>query len=421
MNTSLKNIILILFSISLFGISGCKKEDPPDDNPDVLKPVFDEIMLISPEDSTSIWETEMKLIWHGPRDSEFDIFLGKDSSWVKLGSTSASEYKIPNLIFDQDYLWQIKTIGEDGDTISSPVRTFTFMLGNSRNCYPYLSVPQRYGFTGDTIKFIPCEPLEDPFMVTQYTMSWDFDLDGIYELEDEEYTTSGTTYNEPGFYRPRLHLKDKSGNILQYTFAVTITTKPNSVIGYFMDERDGQIYRSVQIGNQTWMAHNLNYHFVSNDSINGIIKSHSVVGGEGRYGRHYVGLAAQNSCPEGWHLPDDEEWIELERYLGMPEQDLYGSGRNRGAGIDDQLKAVFDWREPDQGTNNSGFGALPSGYWFWERSYLWAFYNNITYFASRSENNAQQGFYRSLHYEYDGINRFTPWAISASVRCLKDE
>ena len=110
--------------------------------------------------------------------------------------------------------------------------------------------------------------------------------------------------------------------------------------------------------------------------------SFSVVGGEGFYGRHYAGMAAQNSCPEGWHLPSDEEWIDLERYLGINEDELYLSGAGRAAGLDDKIKASFDWDEPIANPNSTGFGALPAGYWFSERSYNWGFYGHYTAFWS---------------------------------------
>ncbi|MBT3244346.1 MAG: hypothetical protein HN352_14445 [Bacteroidetes bacterium] len=147
--------------------------------------------------------------------------------------------------------------------------------------------------------------------------------------------------------------------------------------------------------------------------------SFSVVGGEGFYGRHYAGMAAQNSCPEGWHLPSDEEWIDLERYLGINEDELYLSGAGRAAGLDDKIKASFDWDEPIANPNSTGFGALPAGYWFSERSYNWGFYGHYTAFWSWNEADNIKSFGRSMSHERDEIRRTIPLSSSLSARCLR--
>ena len=67
------------------------------------------------------------------------------------------------------------------------------------------------------------------------------------------------------------------------------------------------------------------------------------------------------SCPDGWHLPSDEEWIQLEMNLGMSLSDAYVYGF-RGTGIGDKLKATEEWYMEGNGTNESGFTALPGGY-----------------------------------------------------------
>ncbi len=88
--------------------------------------------------------------------------------------------------------------------------------------------------------------------------------------------------------------------------------------GTFTDSRDGQEYEWVKIGDQVWMAENLNY--AQHDE-----------GNSGRYGRLYDWAAVmqgenssnnnpsgvQGVCPDGWHVPSDEEWKELEMKLGM--------------------------------------------------------------------------------------------------------
>lgn len=100
------------------------------------------------------------------------------------------------------------------------------------------------------------------------------------------------------------------------------------------DVRDGQTYETVQIGDQCWLAENLNFDlngwlpenlkeqtessfYYNNDPGNGLI-----------YGRlyHPIGNVLHYACPIGWHMPGDEEWKILERYLGMSDTDADAEG-----------------------------------------------------------------------------------------------
>lgn len=79
-----------------------------------------------------------------------------------------------------------------------------------------------------------------------------------------------------------------------------------------LDKRDGQEYATVEIGDQVWMAENLNFRtehswYYDNDSSSYAAK----------YGRLYTWEDASKACPVGWHLPSDEEWKALEKFIGM--------------------------------------------------------------------------------------------------------
>ena len=76
------------------------------------------------------------------------------------------------------------------------------------------------------------------------------------------------------------------------------------------DSRDGQIYRTVTIGNQTWMAENLNYQ--TENSFCSFMECF-------RNGRKYSWSDAQNACPAGWHLPTNVEWQSLITTVGGPD------------------------------------------------------------------------------------------------------
>ena len=120
---------------------------------------------------------------------------------------------------------------------------------------------------------------------------------------------------------------------------------PEPAEGSFTDPRDGKIYRTVKIGDQVWMAENLNFEtdssFCYNDSAEYCAK----------YGRLYVWTAAMDACPSGWHLPDLAEWKML----------LAAVGGDSIAGM--KLKSTSGWNSDGNGTDDFGFTVLPAGGW----------------------------------------------------------
>ena len=93
--------------------------------------------------------------------------------------------------------------------------------------------------------------------------------------------------------------------------------------GTFMDPRDGNIYPTIQIGDQRWMSSNFRY------ECEGSIKYNHNDEDFEAYGYLYTYEAAINNAPDGWHLPSDEEWRKLEAFMGMPEDECLRFG-NRG-------------------------------------------------------------------------------------------
>jgi uncharacterized protein (TIGR02145 family) len=143
--------------------------------------------------------------------------------------------------------------------------------------------------------------------------------------------------------------------------ACTNTYGMNSVT----DCRDGQTYRTVTIGTQTWMAQNLNYAVDSSWCYDNNADSCA------KYGRLYQWAAAmgvdagyndkvfgdsvnhEGACPKGWHVPRSSEWVTLENFVGG--EDIAGT----------VLKSTSGWigwdDENGNGTDNYGFSALPAG------------------------------------------------------------
>jgi len=121
----------------------------------------------------------------------------------------------------------------------------------------------------------------------------------------------------------------------------------DNVGGIFIDPRDGQKYRTVKIGNQIWMAENLNYK-TGNCWAYDNDKSYRQ-----KYGLLYDWETAMKASPAGWRLPTREEWDELVRVAGGSE-----AGKN--------LQSKTGWSDikdgsSGSGTDDYGFSALPGG------------------------------------------------------------
>lgn len=113
--------------------------------------------------------------------------------------------------------------------------------------------------------------------------------------------------------------------------------------GTLVDSRDGQVYKTVVIGTQTWMAQNLNYktensYCYENDASNCT-----------RYGRLYVWDTATTVCPNGWLLPSKAEWEALFSAVGGLSTVL------------EVLKSTTGWDNNANGTDAFSFAAYPAG------------------------------------------------------------
>ena len=192
-------------------------------------------------------------------------------------------------------------------------------------------------------------------------------------------------------------------NIVATTPSSSVLNKPNRkdkplAMGTFTDTRDNQTYKWVKIGNQVWMAENLNYHTGESWCYDQQKRNCKM------FGRLYSREVAKNSCPKGWHLPNNEEWIALTDFLGG--KDIAG-GKMKESGTN-------IWSSPNTGaTNSSGFSALPSGY----RSGSGAFFGLLfgSYFWSSTKASG-----RKLSYDIKTIYTYSFKTSGASLRCIKD-
>ena len=177
------------------------------------------------------------------------------------------------------------------------------------------------------------------------------------------------------------------------------------------DLRDGQTYKTVKIGEQVWMAENLNYaDSVKTPSLKGKSWCYDGVAGYcEKYGRLYTWAAAKTVCPEGWHLPSYDEWNTLFTAVG---------GKSTAGA---KLKSQTGWTAYDGITNEDSFGfsALPAGY----RNSIGNYYGegNYAYFWSSTEYGSNYAYYMYLYYgsDYAYLDYYSKY-YGLSVRCVKD-
>lgn len=186
--------------------------------------------------------------------------------------------------------------------------------------------------------------------------------------------------------------------------------------GSVTDPRDGKVYLYVNIGSQTWMAENMN--FAGEDSTGSWCFKNDPENCT-NYGRLYAWDAALKACPEGWHLPSDIEWKELEKYLGMPPTEADSTGWRESGNAAIQVKATWDWNSGGTGENTSRFTALPAG--FREPDGQYFYIGDIANFWTATYADETHAWGRGMIYYSTGIYRWQYQKGEAfSVRCVKN-
>jgi len=318
------------------------------------------------------------------------------------------------------------------------------------------SVDKDHGFSVRCVKdYTPLLPPEADFTASATTIStfesiqftdqstnnptgwsWDFGDGGTSEEQNPShaYSTEGTyTISLTVFNNDASDTKTKSDYI-------TVTWATSNETGTLTDTRDDQVYQTVKIGDQWWMAENLAYlpsvsppsagnsadpYYYVYDYLGTSVSDAKTTSNYQTYGVLYNWPAAmagaassaanpsgvQGVCPAGWHLPSDLEWTQLTDYLGGE----YVAG--------DKLKeyGTTHWESPNTGaTNESGFTALPGGL----RGYNGNFFSigDAGLWWSATEYNSSYAWLRYLefgHGEFSGYSYYKDFGYS--VRCVKDD
>jgi uncharacterized protein (TIGR02145 family) len=235
--------------------------------------------------------------------------------------------------------------------------------------------------------------------------------------------------------------------LLKFLFILIVTAaiingceKDKDDPGGTITDVEGNVYKTVKIGSQVWMAENLKTtKFNDNSAIPNVSVASSWeilttpgyswynndIANKDTMGAMYNWYAANRSniCPSGWSVPSDSDFIELELHLGLPQNEIHTYGWH-GTDQGSQMKSTSGWIGGDgKATNSSKFSALPGGYR--QSRGLFSGMGLITFFWTADDdaynNKPTEAWYRRLDATETRIYKGTSAKAAGNyIRCLQD-
>ena len=240
------------------------------------------------------------------------------------------------------------------------------------------------------------------------------------------YSSTMTNLAPVTTYYVRAYVKNSAWTV--YGEQITFITK--------LADADGNLYNTVKIGTQLWMTENLkSTRLNDNTPIPDVTDKTLWIGTsvpaycwynndfayKPTYGALYNWYAVNSGklCPSGWHVPTDSEFNTLEQSLGMATDQLNLWGW-RGTDQGSKLKNSTGWEEGGNGTNSSGFSALPGGYRYGATGDFYLL-TTITYWWTATEHDADRGWYRRLDSSSTAVYRASTSKKGGKyIRCVKN-
>jgi len=243
---------------------------------------------------------------------------------------------------------------------------------------------------------------------------WSGRYDGWYSLNDIDLG-EGRRYN----YNNHIYI-----NIKPDACIIVRPDVSGIVSDTLIDSRNGKKYRTVKIGEQVWMAENLNikagnYRFNAKYGL--LYDWATAMELPSTYNSTLYSAAANHRgiCPTDWHLPSNEEWEKLLRYVDGTSGTA-SPYQSKTAGK--YLKAQCGWNENGNGTDNFGFFALPGSQGRSYRDVGLGNFGKDGYWWSSSEVSKFLARARNMVYDKEVVNygSYSKEDYMFSVRCIKD-
>ena len=255
------------------------------------------------------------------------------------------------------------------------------------------------------------------------------DEGGSFEERSSDEETSGSSSSRVG----KSSAKVSSSSSIAVDYNALCGATPYDSTTHFCDIRDSAVYAMVRIGSQVWMKENLNFDYKIDGASYGSYCYNNSADSCAKYGKLYTWAAATDSvntgcgyvatwegatcevetdtlqgiCPNGWHLPDTEEWSTL---VAAVADDPVTAGAT--------LKSEAGWLDSDTpGTNSSGFSALPSGFRYNDGNFDYVgCYARFWLSSERKPDDAYDGGLSYLNARAYRFNDYKYYAFS--VRCV---
>lgn len=439
-NLSLTKYLYILL-LGLFLLQ-CKKEK--ENQPPTCK-------ITSPENEDVIEIGDTVTISVDATDSDGSIYDVKIYiNNIEVGSIIDFPYKYKwNTLREEVGSFVLKAMASDNGGYSTTDRISIDLINNNMPIATF-SVDTTEIKEGEAVTF------SDESAYNPTTWEWDFG-DGSFSTERNPMYK----YNYIGIYNVSLIVSNEFGSdTIIYSHYITVKPSASDNVNGSVTDIDGNIYLTVTIGNQEWMAENLRVTKYANGTAIPMITDNSRwynthmieakraycwynddIKYKNSYGALYNWLAATNSsnssasyenkiqgvCPDGWHLPTISEWEELKGYLINNGYNFDGS--TSGNNIGKSLAAKVDWYTDDeigtpgqyqQSNNSTGFTALPVG-----NRYVDGFDRKGYSAEFWSSSNHSTDLDQALSGRLDGYNkglgiygRIKEYGLN--VRCIKD-
>ena len=375
--------------------------------------------------------------------------LGGSAAWrssSRVGTSNAWYWSLPrdfaqifsSNFWSEDMGFSVRCLSYGGAQVNLPAVTTTAVTGITQTTAVSGGNVIDDGGELVTTRGVVWSTNENPSYSNNAGMTTDGEGTGIF-VSNLSGLSPGTNYFV------RAYAYNSTG--IAYGNEVSFTIDTWQCGSPFADARDGQIYTTVQIGDQCWMAENLNIAQDSSgnpitkycynndptycDHYGGLYNWNTIMNGEASSGTNPSGV--QGICPNDWHMPSDAEWTELVDYVvsqGYPNtsSDPNGAGNalkscrqvNSPLGGDCNTSEHPRWKEDGthHGFDNFGFASLPGG------SYGGGFYGSLGSIGcwwSSAQYSSPIAWNRYMDYNSGNVLRYSSYKTSGfSVRCLRD-
>lgn len=432
------HLVLIIFTVVYF-LKACG-----DTEPETIAPAFCKIIFPHDKDLIELGTTVTIQVDTDDRHGDVaSIYYYLNGSSVSCGSNTELNYSWNTASEDTgSYSIRVTVEYDEGNVAEDEISVD--LISISRDVKPEVDFSSSLNYISirDSVYFT------DLSTNNPTTWYWDFGDESSSTLQNPAHV-----YESAGAYTVSLTAGNVYGSAMETKTGLINVSSVEQETGTLVDI-DGNIYATVKIGEQWWMAENLRTtHYAGGTEIPLIESSdlwmelgldakamcyydNSIELSE-NLGALYTWAAAVNGedmsatastyvqgvCPSGWHIPSDEEWKELELCVGMPQWAVNGLGfRGTNQGSKLAGKAEF-WEagelKEDPFFGISGFNGVPGGGRNDSGAFLYLGQHSSTWSSTSYDEGSAWG--RCLYNDYSEVRRSNNqkrWGLA--VRCVKD-